>query len=166
MTQNSTNSNKNAISTKVTEQIPENDEVLGFNFYDENGNNYVLNDFSDKPIMLILWSSDSTNALDIIELAQEYYEKDEFADSINFLAVNTNEPDSELKEHIENVFTLPIYYDTTLSAYNEYEFSNLPYLIFIDKNGEISNTLNPNETGKELTADSLEANLELLIYEY
>ena len=136
-------------------------ETETFSFSDSAGKNYYLSNFNDKPIALILWSSDSENALEIIQLVEQYYNSEQFKNSINFLVVNTNEP-NQIVENCE--FNIPVYYDTNSTATNKYTFSKLPYLVFIKEDGTISNELKPNETQKNLTPDVFEANLELLLF--
>lgn len=152
------------ITNKTVSPLPENKET--FIFSDKDGKNYSLNNFNDKPIALILWSSDSENALDILENSIETFENSEFKDSINLLIVNTKEPNSDIKEIVERCnFSVPIYYDSESTSANEYTFTKLPHLVFIKEDGTISNELNPNQTGKTLTQDVFEANLELLLFE-
>ena len=140
-------------------------ETETFSFSDSAGKNYYLSNFNDKPIALILWSSDSENALQIIQLLEQYYNSEQFKNSINFLVVNTNEPNKNIKQIVENCeFNIPVYYDTNSTATNKYTFSKLPYLVFIKEDGTISNELKPNETQKNLTPDVFEANLELLLF--
>ncbi|MCI8309696.1 MAG: redoxin domain-containing protein [Clostridia bacterium] len=140
-------------------------ETETFSFSDSAGKNYYLSNFNDKPIALILWSSDSENALEIIQLVEQYYNSEQFKNSINFLVVNTNEPNKNIKQIVENCeFNIPVYYDTNSTATNKYTFSKLPYLVFIKEDGTISNELKPNETQKNLTPDVFEANLELLLF--
>lgn len=140
-------------------------ETETFSFSDSAGKNYYLSNFNDKPIALILWSSDSENALEIIQLVEQYYNSEQFKNSINFLVVNTNEPNKNIKQIVENCeFNIPVYYDTNSTATNKYTFSKLPYLVFIKEDGTISNELKPNETKKNLTPDVFEANLELLLF--
>jgi hypothetical protein len=164
---NSSDSTQNITNTTIIDN--ENEITEKFNFYDADGNNYTLEDFSDKPIALILWSSDSENALEIIEIAEEYYAQENYANSINFLVVNTNEPDVDIKQHILDAgdeFTIPIYYDINSSAYTEYYFSQLPYLVFINADGTINSEINLNESQKKNKSDLFEASLELLTFKY
>ena len=140
-------------------------ETETFSFSDSSWKNYYIINFNDKPIALILWSSDSENALEIIQLVEQYYNSEQFKNSINFLVVNTNEPNKNIKQIVENCeFNIPVYYDTNSTATNKYTFSKLPYLVFIKEDGTISNELKPNETQKNLTPDVFEANLELLLF--
>ena len=159
---NSTDNTSNTTAPITSSQL--NDKK--FKFSDKEGNSYSLDDFNDKPIALILWSSDAENALETLEVAIETFEKSDVKDSINLLIINTNEPNDDIKDIVEKCnFSVPVYYDSNSTAYNEYYFSKLPYLVFIKADGTISNELNPNETEKKLTSDSFEANLELLVFE-
>ena len=131
-----------------------------FYFYDKDNNKFKMSDFSDKPIALILWRSDAENSLKTIELLDTIYEN--YKNDINFLVVNTNEPDKNIIESVEGCdFIIPIYYDTENIASNYYTFKNLPSFIFIDKNGELS-----NQTEGTITEDKLTANLDIIAENY
>lgn len=163
-TSKDSSSNNANITNKTASPLPENKQ--NFTFSDKDGKNYTLNDFNDKPVALILWSSDSENALEIIESSIETFENSDFKNSINLIVVNTNEPNSDIKEIVERCnFSIPIYYDSSSTSNNEYTFNKLPHLVFIKEDGTISNELNPNQTGKNLTKDVFEANLELLLFD-
>ena len=154
------NSNENVIS-----QVSENSETVtdDFHFFDIDGNSLNLENFSDKPIVILFWKSDNSTSYNIIDLLEQNY--DSYKDSINFLAINVNEPniDLEIVKHVKAAnFTLPMYFDTDLTAQNKYNYKSLPYMIFINKDGEILNESN----SMSITDDMLKANFDLLINNY
>ena len=141
--------------------VPKSPEIdTELTFLDDKNKTYKLSDFSDKPIALILWNSDSENSLDIIQLAQEHYK--EYSDSINFLVVNTKELNADIQTIVKECnFTIPIYYDTNSIASDIYSFSKLPTLIFFKENLEIENKIEST-----ITEDSFLANLDLITNNY
>ena len=157
---NSSNTIQNTISQPPTPEIQE--ETENFYFYDGDGNKLDLTDFSDKPIAMLFWKSDNSTSYEIIKLFEKYYE--DYKEKINFLVVNVNEPDLDL-EIVENVkaanFSVPVYFDTDLTSTNEYQYSKLPYVIFINKDGNVD-----KETSENITEDMFTANLDLLIENY
>ena len=146
--------------THKDEIIEEEELPTEFNFVDSNGKQYTLNDFSDKPIAILLWRSDSENILDLIALYENY--KDSYEQSINFLLINTDEPNTDIENLVNNInFAFPIYYDKDNTAVEKYNYEKLPYMIFINENGEIENTV--KET---ITEDSFTANLDIIAHNY
>ena len=133
-----------------------------FYFFNDNGEKFSLNDFSDKPIAMLFWKSDNSKSYEIINLFEKYYEK--YKNEINFLVININEAniDSDIIENVKAAnFSIPMYFDTDLTNTNKYNYDSLPYIIFINKNGNID-----KETSKNITENMFTANLDLLIENY
>ena len=150
----------NSISQKENENKTETEQ--GPYFFDIDGNKLSFNQFSDKPIVLFVWKSDDSKSYPIIDLMEKYYEQ--YKSGINFLAVNVNEPntDAKLIEHIKAIgFTIPIYFDTDFTLYDEFYYEKLPDIIFIDEEGKIY-----NEVLENIDEDTFTANLDLLIKNY
>ena len=130
-----------------------------FYFYDEESNILDLKNFSEKPIIMLFWKSDDPKAYDVIELLEKYNE--EYQDDLYIFGVNVNEPDLDL-EIVRNVkaaqFKIPMYFDTDLTSKDEYKYSSLPHLVFIDKDGTTA-----NEISGGITEDQLNANIDLLL---
>jgi hypothetical protein len=145
----------NSTTTNTLEEAKET-----FYFYDTNGEKLSLKDFEGLPAIIVLWNSTSSNSLDVLQLLDSYY--DLYKDTVAFITVNTNEESTRISSLLEDInFSMPIYYDTDLTARKEYNFSELPYIIFIDKNGEIQKTVEGS-----ITEDSLTASLDLLSENY
>lgn len=146
----------NSATTESKNQEPD------FYFYDDNGKKLNLDNFSNKPIAMLFWKSDNSKSYEIIELFEKYYE--DYKDTINFLVINVNEAsiDSEIVENVKAAnFSIPMYFDTDLTAANKYQYQNLPYIVFINKNGNVD-----KETSENITEDMFTANLDLLIENY
>lgn len=130
-----------------------------FYFYDINGNKLSLDNFSNKPTIILFWKSDNSNSFTLINIISKYYE--EYKEKINFLTINVNEPDIDL-ELIEEVkaanFSIPIYFDTELTSYSKFSLQKLPELLFLEEDGSIKNTIY-----EKISEDSFIANIDLLI---
>lgn len=145
-------------NSNTVQKSPETKTELTFS--DDKNNNYKLSNFSNKPIALILWNSDSENSLDIIQLVQKHYT--EYSDTINFLIVNTKELNPDIQSIVKECnFIIPIYYDINSTATDVYSFSKLPTLIFFKENLEFENKIEAN-----ITEDSFLANLDLITNNY
>lgn len=154
------NQMNNSSSQSTNTIVSEKDEKNGF--FDADGKEYSLDDFSDKPMVVLLWRSDSSKSYAMIELMEKYY--DQYKNQINFLAINVNDSDTDLdlKEHIKAAnFTIPIYYDTNQKMKEEFAYEKLPDMLFLSKDQNIE-----KETLEEITEDSFTANLDLLAGNY
>ncbi len=135
-------------------------EKAEFSFYDEEKNKFKISEFNDKAMALILWSSDTENSLDIIELLDNVYA--EYKDKINFLVINTNEPNNDIINLVKECnFSIPVYYDLNQEASEYYSFEKLPTLIFFEEDGTIS-----KQTEENITEDALLANLDIISKNY
>lgn len=145
---------------EVETEIIEEEEKEPFIFYDSNGNEFTLENFEGVPVALILWSSNTENSFEIVELIEEIY--DDYKNDVNFLVINTEEPDEDIIEVIEKCeYSFEIYYDLNNVASEYYSYSLLPVMIFMESDGEISNQIESS-----ITEDSLLANLDLICENY
>lgn len=145
-----------AIETEIVEE----DEEEPFIFYDNNENEFTLENFEGAPIALVLWSSDTENSFEVIELIEQVYK--DYKNEVNFLVINTEEPDDNIIEVIEECnYSFEVYYDLDNLASEYYSYTALPTLIFMESNGEISNQIEG-----VITEDSLLANLDLISENY
>lgn len=127
-----------------------------FYFYDVDGEKLSLEDFSDKPSVILFWKSDVAEAYDLIELLEKFYE--EHKDLVNFIAINTKDPDLKIVETTKAAnFTIPMYFDTDLTVKNSFDLKNIPSIYFLNSDGEIEKEFNVS-----VTEDEFSANLELL----
>ena len=136
------------------------EEKNNFYFYDVDGKKFDLNDFSDKPSVILFWKSDVSETFDMIDLLSKYYE--EHKASVNFLAINSNDPDLKIVETTKAAnFSIPMYFDTDLTAKNKFDIQNIPSIYFISKDGKIE-----QEFSLSVTDDEFSANLDLLEKNY
>lgn len=156
------NKSENITNSTLNQSVTDSSITKGFYFYDIDGNKLNLDDFSDKPIAMLFWKSDDANSYEVIKLFEKYYQ--DYQNSAYFLVINVNEPDIDL-EIVENVkaakFQTPMYFDTDLTAHTKYQYQKLPYLIFMEEDGTIS-----NEVSETITEDAFTANLDLIIHNY
>lgn len=133
-------------------------ETVSEYFFDIDGNELKFENFSDNPIVVLLWKSNNSKSYTMINLITKYYE--EYKDNINFLAINVNEADIDL-DLINDVkaanFKIPMYFDTDLTLENKFNYTKLPEIIFISQNGEIE-----KEAVEDISEDAFLANLEIL----
>ena len=155
---NNSSTDANTTNPPVAETNP----VKECYFYDIDENKYYLEDFSGKPIVILLWKSDNAKSYAMLDLITKYY--DVYKDKLYFLPINVNESDIDLYL-IENVkaagFKIPIYFDTAMTLQDRFDYEKLPALLFISQDGEIENKVLEN-----IYEDSFTANLDLLIFDY
>lgn len=155
----SNKSNNEDTNTIVDSTVINSKVVKGAYFFDIDGNKLNLDDFEDKPQIILLWKSDNAKSYEIINLFQKYYS--DYKEQINFLAINVNEANIDL-DLVENVkaanFSIPIYFDTDFTLAGEFDYETTPYIVFIDKDGTIG-----KEFSEQIDDDTFQANLELMI---
>lgn len=154
---NQEDNNANVDTTIIDSAI-----VKGPIFYDMDGNEFNLDDFSDKPSVVLLWKSDNAKSYTMINLLTNYYET--YKDKINFLAINVNEPeiDDEIIENVRAVeFQIPMYFDTNLELAQKYNYQKYPVILFLSQDGNLE-----KDAIEEIKEDAFVANLELLTNNY
>ena len=75
---NSSNFKKTISNTTIDNASLDNNTSEGTHFYDIDGNKLNIEDFSDKPIVILLWKSDNSKSYDMINLITKHY--DEYKD--------------------------------------------------------------------------------------
>lgn len=149
------NTENNSSTVPQEDTTPE-----GFVFYDENGNQFDISNFKGTPIALVLWSSDTENSYEVVEMIENVY--NDYRSDITFLVINTEEKSESITDTIANIgYSFQIYYDTDNLAANYYEYTKLPSLIFLNADGTKSNQIEGS-----ITEDSLLANLDLIAENY
>ncbi len=141
----------------VEEEISETEDLEGvqytdFTVYTSDKKEVKLSDYKDKAVMILFFNpndQDSMEVLDKVELMYSDYE-----DKIEFFMINTAE---EIRESLNDKYTVEIYYDLYKEAAEKYDITKLPSMIYIDS----SNTVFNAKTGFT-TTDALEANLDIL----
>ncbi len=134
--------------------------------YDENNNEVTLDQYADKPMVLLFFNTKELKASDAILLLEENYEK--YKSQINFVNIALIDGVVETKENIanyitDNSITMPVLYDSEYTAKEEYKVEKIPTFVFVNKNQEIINTIDEEEN---ITQDVIEANLDILSENY
>lgn len=124
------------------ESVPEEqkDVILAPDFvvYDSEGNAVQLSDFSGKPVVINFWATWCGYCVKEMPSLQKAYEA--YGDEVAFMIINVTDGHKETKEEAlafveENGYTMPVYYDTELSATFAYGARSLPATGFITKSG-------------------------------
>lgn len=131
---------------------------------DKDGNETTLADFSDKPMVLLFFSTTEETSTESLEILKNYYE--EYKNKINFVVVSVIDGVTETKETVEEYITssniqIPVVYDTNYTAKEEYEISTVPTFVFVNKNQEVINKIE-----EDINDDVIEANLDILAENY
>lgn len=143
-------------NTQTIPQTKEND----FSFVDKDGIVYNFKDFEEKPIALLLWSSDSDGAIELIEKYATYIPK--YEDKVEFIILNTGEKNNEIISLAENAgLGIKLYYNQDSSAMEYFGISKLPYMMFISQDGHVDQEKALEDMDRDLD-DYLSANLDLL----
>lgn len=149
-----------SVSNNISTNKQEETRPEGFIFYDENGNEFDISNFEGTPIALILWSSDTENSYEVIEMIESVY--NDYKSDITFLVINTEEKSESITDTIANIgYSFQVYYDTENLAANYYEYTKLPTLIFLNADGTKTNQIEGS-----ITEDSLLANLDIIAENY
>ncbi len=123
-----------------------------FPLYTKNNEEIKIDDYKDKPIMMIFWNSKNEDSVELIKRVDKLY--DNYKDDVNFFLIST---DQEVNETIEEEIEAPIYYDFYQEATRNLELDDIPAIVTIDKEGNIGNA-----KGGLASSDMLEANLDIL----
>lgn len=156
----SLNKNTSLEEPESNAQTAEPEKEEEFIFYNEKDEEFKISDFDGKPIALILWSSDTDNSFEIIEMVEKIYS--DYKDKVNFLVINTEEKTSDITETVANCgYSFQVYYDKDNLASKYYEYEKLPTLIFFDADGKESNKIE-----EKISEDSFLANLDIIAENY
>ena len=121
--------------------LPDNSNTANANvvFQDESGKKLTEKDFTGKPTVYYAWASwcpDCQQELPILNALKEKY-----GDKIEFVGVamiSQKEPIENGKKYLkEHSLSLNYYSDVDSSFQKYHEITEIPTLIFMDKNGKI-----------------------------
>lgn len=107
---------------------------------DADGNEMMLSDLFDKPVVLNFWASWCPPCRAEMPDFEEMYKQ--HGDRINFVFVNlvdgSRETEETAKAFIEEQgFTFPIYFDIYGEGSEDYEIYYIPDTFFIDRHGDV-----------------------------
>lgn len=107
---------------------------------DEDGNERMLSDFFDKPVVLNFWASWCPPCREEMPDFDEMYKQ--YGDQINFIFVNlvdgSRETEETAKAFIEEQgLSFPIYFDIYGEGAVDYAIYYIPDTFFIDRNGNV-----------------------------
>ena len=121
--------------------LPDNSNAANANvvFQDENGKKLTEKDFTGKPTVYYAWASwcpDCQQELPILNaLKEKYGDKVEF---VGVAMISQKEPIENGKKYLkEHSLSLNYYSDVDSSFQKYHENTEIPTLIFTDKNGKI-----------------------------
>ena len=132
--------------------------------YDETRQEKSLEEYSEGPLAIIFFNN-TVEDLEILNLYREY--EATYSDKVTVLGIYVPQDPEEdigaIKEELaeKDIYLSNMVFDLDYSANNEYRITALPSLVFINKNGEIINTVS-----SDITQDMVNANFDILAENY
>ena len=106
--------------------------------------------------MILFWNSENSDSVEMLRRVNAIADK--YSEKVKILAIDTLSEDSN--NEVQGI-TIPIYYDKDKSAQNKYNITELPSMVYINKDNEVYNS----KIG--LTSlDALEANFDIMAENY
>ncbi len=121
-------------------------------FYRADGSEVKLSDYQNSPIVLLFFDKTSEDSIEELNRVENMYNN--YKDKINFFMINCAQ---EVDEELQSKYTLEIFYDFYKGATRNYNISEFPSIIYINKENVVFNA----KSGLT-TTDALEANLDIL----
>jgi thiol-disulfide isomerase/thioredoxin len=107
---------------------------------DSGGKEVRLSDMKGKPTVVNFWATWCPPCRSEMPHFQEAYES--LGDSVNFMMIDLGETQQTARQYADGEgFTFPVYYDVTGDASGKYNISAIPTSIFIDAEGNITDTV-------------------------
>ena len=133
-------------------QDVENVSYTDITVYKEDNTETTLSEFSGKPVMLLFWTPENEDSINVLKKVNEIYKN--YDGKIEFLMVSTSK---EIPENLKNEITVNIYYDLNNEYQTKYNVEIVPTMVYIDKEDKIMNA----KSGVP-SSDAIEANLDIL----
>lgn len=143
----------NSENTEVSNtQDVENVSYTDITVYGENNTEVSLSQYAGKPVMLLFWSPENEDSIEVLKKVNEMYNK--YTDKVEFLMVSILK---DIPEALKNEISMEIYYDLNSEYQTKYNIETIPTMLYIDKENSIMNA----KSGIPST-DAIEANLDIL----
>lgn len=132
--------------------------------YDETKKEVSLDDFGKGPLAMVFFDN-SEESLDALRIFADYEES--YSGKVTIIGIyvpkTSDEDFSSIKQELveKDIYLNNILFDKDYSANNQYSVITLPSLLFINKNGEIINTVT-----SAINQDVVNANLDILAENY
>lgn len=157
---NSTLSNKEEVGGhfELPEEEPSNTKDLegityvDFSFEDNSGNLVKLSESKDMATVVCFWNPDNQDSVDVLKKIDAMNEK--YEETIKFYMINTSD---EMPEDLKNGLSIDVYYDKLKEGTSKFYITEVPSIIYIQKNNEVLHA----KAGLTST-DALEANFDIL----
>lgn len=107
----------------------------------ENGDPHRLNDFQNKPKVLVFWASWCPDCQQELPVFQSLFKK--YGHEVDFFMINLQDgknetEDSSKKILKENSFTFPVYVDKDFRLSKKFEIQAIPTVLLVNSNGVVS----------------------------
>lgn len=130
----------------------ENVTYVDFSFENSDGNLTKLSESQDMATMVLFWNPDNADSVDVLKKVDSMNEK--YEEKIKFYMINTSD---KTPKNLEDELTIDIYYDNLKEGTSKFYITEIPSMIYIQKNNEVLHA----KSGLTST-DALEANLDIL----
>ena len=113
-----------------------------FDLSDTLGNKVRLDDFLNKPLILVFWATWNKESADQVRILDDYLLRNNTQNSlINVLAINSLEEVSIIKSFLKRGdYKVPVALDIKGNISSDYNIKSLPTTYFIDKDGIVLET--------------------------
>lgn len=135
-------SEQSAQTTSAQESVSE-ATAPDFTVLDADGNTVKLSDYFGKPVVINFWATWCSPCRSELPSFDTLY--NEYGSEVNFLMVNLTDGNRDTIDSVKRFvsssgYTFPVYFDTDENAAYEYSVYSIPHTVFIDRNGNVTQT--------------------------